>query len=286
MKTGIVDVGGGMRGIFAAGVFDYCMDQNIGFDLVIGVSAGSANAASFLAGQRGRNYRFYTEYSFEKEYMSLKNMLTKQSYVDLDYVYGTLSNSTGAHPLDFQALMDNPTALLVPATNAVTGSTKYFEKSDLQQDNYDIFKASSALPVLCSPYMVNWLPYYDGALGDPVPIEKAFQQGCDKVVLVLTRPAHTPRGPGKDAFFADRIQRKYPFAASKLRTRVARYNECVALAKEYEAQGRALIIAPDDLCGMDTLKRDREALIRFYQKGYQEAKRISAFLGANPLPAA
>ena len=182
--------------------------------------------------------------------------------------------------------MDNPTALLVPATNAVTGSTKYFEKSDLQQDNYDIFKASSALPVLCSPYMVNWLPYYDGALGDPVPIEKAFQQGCDKVVLVLTRPAHTPRGPGKDAFFADRIQRKYPFAASKLRTRVARYNECVALAKEYEAQGRALIIAPDDICGLDTLKRDREALIRFYQKGYQEAKRISAFLGANPLPSA
>ena len=67
MKTGIVDVGGGMRGIFAAGVFDYCMDQGICFDLVIGVSAGSANAASFLAGQRGRNYEFYTEYSFEKE---------------------------------------------------------------------------------------------------------------------------------------------------------------------------------------------------------------------------
>ena len=63
--------------------------------------------------------------------------------------------------------------------------------------------------------------------------------------------------------------------------------DCIAaLAKEYEAQGRALIIAPDDICGLDTLKRDREALIRFYQKGYQEAKRISAFLGANPLPAA
>ena len=115
MKTGIVDVGGGMRGIFAAGVFDYCMDQGICIHLVIGVSAGSANAASFLAGQRGRNYEFYTEYSFEKEYMSLKNVLTKQSYLDLDYVYGTLSNSTGSHPLDFQALMDNPTPLLVPA---------------------------------------------------------------------------------------------------------------------------------------------------------------------------
>ena len=70
--------------------------------------------------------------------MSLKNVLTKQSYLDLDYVYGTLSNSTGSHPLDFQALMNNPTPLLVPATNALTGSTKYFSKADLRQDSYDI----------------------------------------------------------------------------------------------------------------------------------------------------
>ena len=38
MKTGIVDVGGGLRGIYAAGVLDYCMDQGIHFDLGIGVS--------------------------------------------------------------------------------------------------------------------------------------------------------------------------------------------------------------------------------------------------------
>lgn len=278
MKTGIVDVGGGMRGIFAAGVFDYCMDRKLRFDLVIGVSAGSANAASFLAGQRGRNYKFYTEYSFEKEYMSLKNILTKQSYVDLDYVYGTLSSSTGRSPLDFRTLADNPAELLVAATNAVTGSAKYFTKDDIGQDNYDIFKASSALPFLCNPYTVNWMPYYDGALADPVPIEKAFQCGCDKVVLILTRPAHTPRAPGKDAFFAGRIERKYPFAAQKLRTRVERYNRCVALAKEYEARGRALIIAPDNICGLDTLTRDKDALVRFYHKGYRAADKIPAFL--------
>jgi len=97
--------------------------------------------------------------------------------------------------------------------------------------------------------------------------------------LVSLRPIDTSK-------IGSKTRSSSPFAASKLRTRVARYNECVALAKEYEAQGRALIIAPDDICGLDTLKRDREALIRFYQKGYQEAKRISAFLGANPLPSA
>ena len=47
MKTAIVDVGGGMRGIYAAGVLDYCMDRHITFDLGIGVSAGSANISPF-----------------------------------------------------------------------------------------------------------------------------------------------------------------------------------------------------------------------------------------------
>ena len=104
MKTGIVDVGGGLRGIYAAGVLDYCMDHGISFDLGIGVSAGSANLSSYCANQRGRNYRFYTDYAFRKEYMSWDNFLSQRSYVDLDYVYGTLSCAGGENPLDYAAL--------------------------------------------------------------------------------------------------------------------------------------------------------------------------------------
>lgn len=95
MKTGVVDVGGGLRGVYAAGVYDYCMDQGIRFDLCIGVSAGSANAAAYIAGQKKRNFPFYTEYPFRKEYMSIRNFIKKHSYLDLDYIYGTLSNSDG-----------------------------------------------------------------------------------------------------------------------------------------------------------------------------------------------
>ena len=56
--NGIIDVGGGLRGIFGAGIFDRCLDDNISFDVCVGVSAGSANIASFIAKQRGRNYPF------------------------------------------------------------------------------------------------------------------------------------------------------------------------------------------------------------------------------------
>ena len=107
MKTGLIDVGGGSRDIYGAGVLDFCLDHGITFDYCIGISAGSANLASFLAGQRGRNYVFYTEYFFRKEYASLHNMLVKHNYVDLDYVYDTLSNSEGEYPIDFKAMYEN-----------------------------------------------------------------------------------------------------------------------------------------------------------------------------------
>ena len=91
MKLGIIDVGGGMRGIYAAGVMDACLKNNIHFDCCIGVSAGSANMAFYLAGQQGRNYLFYHDYSFRKEYMGLGELIKHGSFLNLPYIYGTLS---------------------------------------------------------------------------------------------------------------------------------------------------------------------------------------------------
>ena len=278
MKTGIIDVGGGLRGVYAAGVFDHCLDEDIRFDICIGVSAGSANVTSYIAGQKKRNYTFYTEYPFRKEYMSLRNFLFKKSYLDLDYVYGTLSNADGENPLDYQSIVNSPTDFLAVATDAKTGEAKYFGKSDLHLNDYSILKASSAIPFVCHPYEVDGIPYYDGALSDTIPIKKAFECGCDKVVLILTKPKDLVRTVGKDGMFADRIQRKYPLSAERLRNRANQYNRGVELAKEYESRGQVLIIAPDDTCGVDTLTRNRSALKKLYEKGYQDATAIGAFM--------
>ena len=106
---GVVDVGGGLRGVYGAGVFDTCLDEGIAFDYLIGVSAGSANVASFLAGQKGRNLKFYADYSFRKAYMSFRNLLRRGSYLDLDYIYGdALTNAGGEYPLDYQTMAARP----------------------------------------------------------------------------------------------------------------------------------------------------------------------------------
>ncbi len=75
--VGIIDVGGGMRDIYGAGLFDYLLDEGIGIPYLMGISAGAANVASYLSRQRGRNRRSYSQYSLEKEYMSLGNLIKK-----------------------------------------------------------------------------------------------------------------------------------------------------------------------------------------------------------------
>ena len=278
MKTGVIDVGGGMRGVYAAGIFDSCIDQKVNFDYCIGISAGSANVVSYMAGQKGRNYPFYYDYSFRKEYMGFGHFLRTGSYINLEYIYGTLSNRGGENPLDFEKLMKNPGELTIIASNAVTGEEKLFHQADMAQDDYRILMASSCVPVANRPVRIGDDWYFDGALANPVPIEKAFQDGCDRVVLILTKPVDLIRNPDKDAKLAKLLQHKYPMAAKNLSLRAERYNRGVQKALEYEKQGKVLILSPADTFGVDTLKREKESLRRFYEEGVHDGEKISQWL--------
>ena len=69
MKScGMVLEGGGMRGVYTAGVLDFFMDQNFYPDGIVGVSAGACHATSYISKQRGRNYRVNTAYLKGKDY--------------------------------------------------------------------------------------------------------------------------------------------------------------------------------------------------------------------------
>lgn len=279
MKIGVLDAGGGFRGIYGCGVLDACLDMGIMFDYAVGVSAGSANLFSYLARQRGRNYVFYTEYGFRKQYASLGNFLRRGNYVDLDYVYSTLSNSDGENPLDYDTFAANPAEFYVVACDARTGEAAYLGRDFISRDNYQVCKASSALPVACRPQRVGDRLYFDGGMADPVPIEKAFADGCDKVVLILTRPRSSLRTSKDDATFARLLKLRYPKAARELSLRYKKYNDAVALAGEYEKQGKLLVVAPDSIGHMTTLKRTKEDMDMLYEKGLRDAKKIPEFLG-------
>ena len=274
---GVIDVGGGTRDIYGAGVFDYCLENGIHFDYCIGVSAGSANCASYLAGQKGRNYQFYTEYGFRRQYMSLSNFIHTGSYIDLEYIYATLSNDDGENPLDYEAIMENPAQFKVVATDAVTGKAVYFDKEkDMGLNDYRVFMASCCTPIACKPYCIDGIEYYDGGISDPIPLQKALDDGCDKVVIILTKPidiSHKKRGnyPVKP------LMKKYINSANALNRREENYQKSVLQAMALEQEGKALIIAPRDIGRMKTLTKDLKQINKLYQQGIADAEKIREF---------
>ncbi len=277
--VGLIDVGGGMRDAYGAGVLDYCMDHHLHFPYCIGVSAGSANVASYVSGQRGRNLRFYTDYNLRRRAMGFENLRSTGSYVNLDYIYGTLSNEDGEDPWDYDAAIRSGIQVRIVAAEAESGAAHYFDNSNLVRNDYGPLKCSSALPIACRPYRWNGALYYGGGIADPVPYARAFAEDCDRVVVILTRPKTFRRQPVKHAAAYSFMLRSYPRAFEKLMSRHLIYNDQVeTLLQEHVPSGRALVIAPDDCCGVNTLTRDREKIHALYEKGYLDGSQIRDFL--------
>ena len=277
---GIIDVGGGMRGSFTAGIYDYLNDQGVQpFDYLIGVSAGSGNMVSYLAGQRGRNLRFYLDYAFRKEYMSMHNMLRKGSYINLDYPYTILSGPGGEDPVDLEAFNASAARYEAVVTDAATGDPVYYDKALLREGNFDPIKASCAVPGACQPYPVMGRPGFDGGVADPVPYKRAIAQGCDRIVLLLTRPADYLRPSLYHPEVMEKALRRWPNTYGALIRRSARYNLDLTAVKKMAAEGKALVVAPSDIAGMATLTKDRAAVERLYHMGYEQGPKVMEFLG-------
>ncbi len=180
----------------------------------------------------------------------------------------------GENPLDYPALMRSPAELVIVAAEAETGRPCYFTKADVHQNDYRTLMASCCIPVVDRPYCIDNVPYYDGGLADPVPLEKAFAMGCDHVAVILTKPIAPEQTGARDKKLAKLLRHRYPASAKGLALRAERYNQTVRRALKLEQRGLACVVAPDSTEGMSTLTKDNQALEKMYQKGWQDAGKL------------
>ncbi len=276
--TGYIDVGGGMRDAYGAGVLDRLIDDGISFPYYTGVSAGSANIVSFLGNHRGRTLRFYRDYPSRKEYMGINSFIKTGSYLGLDYIYGALSNSYGEDPVSYETAISKECKFNIVATDAKTGNPVYFDFKNAVKDNYYEIKSSCCIPVFCKPYKNGEEVYFDGGVSDPIPVKKALSDGCKKIVVTLTLPKNYYKKNKVPLFLYKAILRKYPSCAEKLYLMAQNYNESLDFLKKLEVQGKALILAPDDCCGISTLTHKKENIEALYRKGYEDAEKVKEFL--------
>lgn len=269
-KTGLVVEGGGMKCAYNAGILDKFLDDKISFDYCIGTSAGAGNLASYLAGQRDRNLRFYTTHIVEPDYCGVKNFMKHGSYFNLQYVYGTLSNSNGNDPFDVEAAKKNPAEFLLTATDAETGNVRYFTKNDLKKDDFRVIMATCAIPAMCKPIEIDGRKYFDGGVSDSIPIEKAISDGCDKIVVLLSNPRSFYRMPQDFKLIYHFLLRKYPAASKRLDNRHIDYRKAAAKVYELEKEGKIFVFAPSKVMNVKTSSKNPDDMKKLYDLGVSD----------------
>lgn len=268
--TGLVVEGGGMKCAYNAGVLDAFLERGISFEYCIGVSAGAGNLASFLAGQKRRNLRFFTEHIHSPRYFGLRSLLKTGDLFGLQYIYETLTCADGEDPLDYEAFLRNPTHYEAVVTNALTGKAEYYGKEKMQQDDYRLLMASSAIPAVCRPVVLDGIPYYDGGLSDAIPVQRALGQGCDRLVVILSKNRGYLRKPQRFRFLYSRFCRQYPEVVWDIDHRHETYNKNLQEVFALEKEGKAFVFAPSETFSMGTYSMKEDSAQALYDLGVRD----------------
>lgn len=274
MKTGIVFEGGAYRTLFSCGVMDAFIEKDIYPDYVIGTSAGAAYSTSYLSKQKGRMLDVILKYGHDKRYFGINNMVDAKNrcIYNLKFSYETIPNEL--IPFDYDAFKAWGGEFYAVCTNVETGQAEYFPYTGDDRTN-TVLKATCALPMLFPYIYIDGVPYLDGGLSDSIPFEKALADGCDRLVVVLTREQGYKKTTSSSAKIMARAYVKYPELSKDLLKRAGRYNRCIRRLEKMEKEGKLIVIRPTSTKGFSRLEHDQQKILNLYADGYNKGLEIS-----------
>ena len=275
MKTALVLEGGALRTSFSAGVCDAFLDMALPLpDYTVGVSAGIAYGVSYLSRQSRRNLHLITSYVQDPRYMGWRNWANprNRSYFGLEFAYTTIPNKL--IPFDYGAFESYPGTVEAVVTNLDTGLAEYLPVPRRDEHNL-LLQATCAIPLMFPIYHLDGKPCLDGGCADAIPWRRAFETGCDRVVVVLTRERDFHKGSDKSLRVLERTFRRYPRFLETMRTRAERYNQSREDLFALERAGKVWVVAPEDTLGCSRTEKNLDTLRALWQQGYFAGRRAA-----------
>lgn len=271
MKTGLVLEGGALRGLFTAGALDYLLDKKIYFDYIAGVSAGAGNMMNYISGQRGRTRQVISP-GKKDAYYGLGQLIKTGNYLNLDKMIFEFSYET--FPYDFETHRQTKVAHEIVVVNCETAKAEYINGAGEDAHTLTAVKASCSVPLLTMPVELDGNAYMDGSLVDSIPYQHAFDMGCDKVVIVMTKTGdETPTDYRKyKALIQMTYGKQFPRFAEALLQRTDVYQVQKEEMERLAREGKIFILRPEMPCinKFETREEKREA---FYQHGYDRMQK-------------
>ena len=266
MKIGLVLEGGAMRGLYTAGVLDVFLDKDIKVTDILGVSAGAVFGVNYKSNQRGRTLRYNLKYLNDKRYMSINSLIKTGNLVNKEFAYYTLPRELDI--FDEKTYEDNNINFYAVITNMETGKPEYVE-IDNAEEKIEVLRASSSMPFLSKPVLINNNSYLDGGISDSIPVLKAMEMGCDKVIVVLTRPIEY-RKKKRNSFLIKMFYKKYPNLINTMVNRYKNYNNTVEEIIKLEEEGKIFVIRPSRLVDIKRVEKDPKKLQEMYDLGVSD----------------
>lgn len=269
--AGLILEGGGMRGVYTAGVLDFFLEQNIEISHCYGVSAGAINAINYLSKQKQRTFRTTVSYIKDKRYCSIRNLLTTGDLFGSDFLYNRIPNELD--PFDYEQFKKSTGRLTAVVSNVNNGQAEYKIIKDLRTQ-MQWLRASSSLPLVSRMVEINNGKYLDGGITDSIPLKRSMEDGNQKNIVILTRhKGYQKKADTISSLLGTLFYFRYPriLAAGKQRHSV--YNKQLELAAQQERIGNAYIIQPQKPIKIKRTEKDTRKLKALYEQGYMDAKK-------------
>lgn len=283
-KTGLVLEGGGMRGLFSAGVMDVMMENHVRYDGMIGVSAGATFGCNYKSHQPGRVLRYNIRFKDDPRYMSFCSLIRTGDLVNSDFCYHTLP--TQLDIFDTETFAADPMEFHIVCTDVATGEPIYKQLHEINSEGLEWIRASASMPIVSRPVKLEGKLLLDGGISDSIPLKQFQQMGFLRNVVVLTQPK---------GFFKKRTRlmpvfrltmRKYPAIIQAMERRHLMYNEQLTYLQEEEKKGHILLIHPEDTLPIGRTELNEQKMRRVYEMGRQAGAdaltRLQAFLNNQP----
>ncbi len=268
-KAGLVLEGGGMKGVYTAGVLDYFLEQGVEFESCYGVSMGSCMMCSYVSKQHGRGLRTVVDNLDRKDYCGFGTLLKTGDIFNADLCYNRIPNELDL--FDYETAHAYEGKAYVVITDVESGKPVYYPMKDYYKDIIAI-RASSSMPLVSRMVEIDGRNYLDGGIADCIPIMRSLKDGNRKNVVIMTKEEGYRRKPFGLFGMAKIVYRKYPHLLHDLAIRHTRYNRTLDFLEKEQARGNVFVIRPKHPSEVGRIEKSREKLVALYQEGYQDAK--------------
>lgn len=264
--------GGGMRGMYAAGILDCFIQRNMYWNNTYGVSAGSCHALSYISRQFDRARRVNVNHVKKSSYSGLWCLLRHGTYFGFDYIFRTIPANDC---VDWHTFFQNQNAnrkFYVVSTKATTGEAHYI-CPDSPKAALLWLEASSSLPIIGKPVTIDGFDWFDGGISDSIPVRQAERDDHTKHIIILTQPEGYRKKPvSSSTEKALRFMyKKYPALIETNLQRWQKYNETLDYVQQLEQEGKAFVFRPAPEVVIGRLSKNQKTLQRLYQAGYEDA---------------